>query len=85
MAEQFRIDGAFGKSATVDCKKLIMLARREVVDDMGENVFTCAVLARNKHIEVGFGHLNGYFDISIQSSVVANDAVALLDDLCVHC
>ena len=85
MAEELGVAGAFGQRATVDGKKLIMFARGEVMDDMGENVLTRTVFARNQHVEVGFGHLNGYLDISIQNSVVADNPVALLDDLCVHC
>ena len=84
VAEEFRVDGAFGDGTAVHGKVLAVLTRAVLVDDLRKHVLTRAALARDEHGEVGGGHLCCDADGAVQLRVGADDAEGPFYCLYVH-
>ncbi len=61
MTKQLGIDRAFRDRAAVDRNKLVVLPRRERVDDFGKCFLAHPAFARNEHSEVGRSNPSGRF------------------------
>ena len=49
MAEEFRVDGAFGQAAAIDCDALLETSARAVVEYLVEEILACAIFAGHQH------------------------------------
>ena len=77
VAEQLRIDRAFGDGTAVDGNIFIVLAGRIGVDDLREKLLAHAALARHQHRQIGRCDAHGHFERPIQKLRIADDAEAL--------
>lgn len=79
VAEELRVDGPLGDGAAVDGNVFAVLAGREVVDDLGEELLSGAALAEDEDAEVDGGDAHGAVDGAQQQRRRADDAEPPLD------
>ena len=87
VAEQFAVNRSFRDRATVDGKVFLASARRVVVNDARNNLFTDTTFAHNQHRQVRRSHLQRDVQGPVQPVTITYDIVALFYSLqfrCIH-